>query len=219
MGTTTLDTSVIDQADAVSSRTTALTVASNSSRILLVFASASNTGTPGNTVGTSATYAGKNLIKIKTASYASGRQLELWAIVNPATGANNIVVNWTGSCDVVVSGVSLYNANENLNDLLVWGASNTTASGTSHSVTITNPLPQSTALIVGAYMGGSDPTVSGGGTQRQELLNSGAHYLNVATYPGTNASASWSSAGSAPAGMVAARVPGNGDGRNRINVS
>lgn len=218
MATTTYDTSVIDQADAVSSRTTAMTVSSNADRLLLVFATATNTGTPANTTVTSVTYNGINLTQLKTSSYASGRQLECWGMVNPSSGANNIIVNWTGSVEVVVAGISFYDVNQTLDDLAKWIQNNNTASGTSHSVNLTDPYPTATAVVVGAYMGGSNPTVAGGGTQRQELLNSGAHYCNISTYPGSNSLASWTSAGSAPAGMIGVRIPGAGTGRNRIRV-
>ena len=94
----------------VSSKTFSHTVANQANRILIVGVCLEYY----NISVTSITYAGVSLTKIdrRASASSSGNSAELWYLINPTTGANNVVVNLDGESNVVIGASSYYDVHQ-----------------------------------------------------------------------------------------------------------
>jgi hypothetical protein len=112
----------------VSSVTVSHTTTSASDRLLLVGVSMDSTG--GRTV-TSVTYGGQSLTLVGAqAGGANPVRVEIWRLINPASGTANVVVNLSGSTDGVSVGATTFT-----------GVDQTTPLGTFASAIGTNNSP------------------------------------------------------------------------------
>lgn len=94
-----------------SSETESITVASNSNRYLVVTIAINGTS---NMDVSSITYAGDNLTKLaEQNSGVNDNRVEIWGLVAPSTGANNLVVTVNGTADYLDVGyMSLYGVHQ-----------------------------------------------------------------------------------------------------------
>lgn len=111
-----VSTSLFDAVDAISNSGEKIAVSSatwshtcgGTNRILVVGVNARGLIANTNTTVTGVTYNGVALTKIRHDSVDSGDtyrgRSELWYLIAPATGANDIVVTWTGSIDYACNG-------------------------------------------------------------------------------------------------------------------
>lgn len=101
------------------------TTTTNADRVMVT-----TTGIGNTTVMDSVTYAGTNL------TFAGGVnnavRVELWTLNDPATGANNVVVSWTGGNDIQSGTTTYFDADTTANF-----ASNS-GTGTTSTVTVTS---------------------------------------------------------------------------------
>lgn len=177
-----------------------------SNLILVVGTSVSDT-TDTNRPVTGITYAGVAMTKIReddeaTADFTSG----LWYLINPATGANNIVVTTTGSVSrIIAGGISLTGAAQSGQPDAHNGALTTTTSITVDVTTVAD-----NCWVIDAYSsswGGTNPVAGGGQTQRWINAGTAADGIGSTEGPKTPAGAvtmSWT-AGSLPsAGAISA---------------
>lgn len=153
----TLDTSV-STTGAGTAISSSFTVGVNTNRALVL------TMITGGSTATSITYAGVALTKIDSSSVTGTTNfLETWYLNAPATGTNNLIINFSGSRTVVWNMYSYYNVSQSGQPEV--HATNTGGAG-SASVSAT-PLTNG-ALVVGAIFG---PTASGSVFTNNKLTN------------------------------------------------
>jgi hypothetical protein len=122
---------------------------SGSNRILVVGVNARGLVSNTNTTVTGVTYNGVALTKIRHDSVDSGDTMrgrtELWYLIAPATGANNIVVTWTGTVDFECCGaISLTGA--------IQSSSAIDANNGQSANTDTTPSTDVTVVAQGCYV-------------------------------------------------------------------
>ena len=152
-----------------SSSTSTLTrshTCSGADRVLVVFVKVYNTSN----LLTSVTYYGVGLTQVTAIQDASNRWSYSYILDNPATGANNVVVNLSSATFVSSSSHSYTGcATSGIPD----------ASAASNIATVDVSISATTTVdncwLVGAYAGARTYTAGGGTTQRQ--VNTNADYL------------------------------------------
>ncbi len=109
--TVTQDNSTVQQNSGTSQTITGFTVGSSSNRLLIVGTTVSDSRTITDTTGV--TYNGTNLIKLDSQTFKSNTEdTEFWYMVNPPSGAHDVVVTPTGYADIATIVVSFYNVNQ-----------------------------------------------------------------------------------------------------------
>lgn len=206
--------------DAVSSTTKdggttvtwAHTVGSVTNRILVVGLMAENATTEANMTATGVTYNSVALTKIGAVTVSNTNRTELWYLVAPSTGANNIVATFTGANDYVVGGISFYNASQTAQPNVFNTGSNSDNGSTAVSTAATSTLAN--CMFVDAVQAGIDTrtlTVGGTQTQRVNAQNAGAivgAMSNLLVAAAGSQAMEWSiSTGSRWAHVVAAIAP------------
>jgi hypothetical protein len=144
------------------------------------------------------TYAGAAMTKISNYAGGTGNDnfMSLWRRAAPSTGANNVVVTFSQSHEIVSSSISYS------------GVDQTTPNDTpvNNDVTVTNPSHSITSatgdMVVDAtgWWGGTGATPSGAGTERVENANlTGVNSLSVQDAPGAaSVSVGWTYEGAPP---------------------
>lgn len=158
--TITLDTAFESTISSTNSKTVSVTVADNTDRLLAV-----GTSVRGAVTVTSATYNGDALTKIRHDQLGGDIRTELWYILNPDVGTANLVVNFSGTQNVGISGAVYYNV-----DGLVSNNGNTGSTTTSTSVTNTNATTDLIVDVLGLQTGSGSftGTVTAGQTKRND---------------------------------------------------
>lgn len=153
---------------------------SGSDRLLLVIGK-------GNGVVTSITYNGVSLTKLASAADSSYGTLEIWGLLNPASGSNTVQVNWTGSQFVSMGSVSYTGvAQSGLPDATASNTNQTSVTSIATSITVV----KAQCWIVAATIcqGGFTITAGTGQTKRYQGLSD--NYMvgdsNGGVSPGSN---------------------------------
>ena len=115
------------------------------------------------------TYGGQSLTRLSFTHTAAYSRAELWSLVNPPTGANNVVVTFSASVTYVVGISSYYNVHQTT----PWGTA-ATASGnsTTASVVVTSAVGELVVDVVEKNKDDELVTVGAGQTQRWNRVNS-----------------------------------------------
>ncbi|HEX7330325.1 MAG TPA: hypothetical protein VF290_02430 [Pyrinomonadaceae bacterium] len=186
----------------VTSHSWSHTVANEANRILLVFEYYWN----GSRTISGITYNGVALTKLETQIIAAPgtRTLELWYLLNPATGTNTIAVTGTGSAaDKNGIGISLYNAAQTVPTAVKAEQSNTTP-----AVTITGTTTDLFIDGVGDNDSGQSLTVGANQTQRANFAQ-GDQRAAASTAPGVaSESMNWTLGGGTAWAIIACKVGG-----------
>lgn len=170
----TYDASSVGSGDAAAVGTTLTishTVANQSNRVLLVFVAINGPETV-----TGITYNSVALTKINppgTISVGSIEGLEVWRLVAPSTGANNIVITLSGDFSgtrITGVGVSAYGVDQT-NPIAAYASSTATNLPNPYSTSITTTSNNQLLVDLLARSTGS-ASPSGGQTQTQEQLSS-----------------------------------------------
>lgn len=184
-------------------QTYALTVGSGTNRILFVGATANFAGAQSTDPFTGITYAGAAMTLIVSAQRSSDGWATLWYLVNPASGANNVVVS------VSPNAAGFYSAAASYTGANQTGQPDGQASGTGSASTRTNTITSTAdnCWHVGycCEEAGSTQSAGTGTTLRSTGNAQGSFFDNNAaiTPAGSNSIvSSWS--GSAPSAMVGA---------------
>lgn len=148
------------------------TTGSGSNRILIVGFTGDVTG--GSDDVSSVTYAGNAMTFINKTDGVNNRWSYLYYILNPTTGANNVVItfsssHWIQSGCVEYTGVQDIDANT---------TNESTISVTTLTTSVTTTVDNSwTVLFECGYSGGNDPTAGTGSTRRSGVTSFGAFGL------------------------------------------
>lgn len=166
------DAAATSSANGVSSRTYAQTC--TGSNLMLIAGSRANSSGGTQTV-TGVTYAAVGMTQ--RATYNDPVNFEtndyIHSLANPATGANNVIVSYSGTVNSVC-GCSSYSGTNGVGNT---GTNNANSGVESVSVTTT----EANSYVVGVlYTNGMNPTVSGSTVQRAELQAANGHYINIA---------------------------------------
>lgn len=153
-----------------------------------------------NGIVSSITYNGVSLTKIAHAEYSdTANRIELWYLLNPATGSNTIEVTLTGSAYVTGGAISL-------NNVEALGSYNSAADGNTDTPTVDVANCSEGCMVVDA-VGENDDTalsVGSGQTERYKALNAQIS-IGGSTEAGTGTvTMSWSLAASEYWAIVAA---------------
>lgn len=170
-------------------------------KVLVVMASNRNVCTSG--LLTSVTYAGVGMTRLGSAfSVGSNTYNEMWYLVNPATGANNVVINSANGGCAVLSGIAT--SWTDVDQVDPFGAVATTLSSnvagsytTSVSGTVTSDV------VIGSIItnNGSTVTFSGGTTL---VDNESTHYVMQTTATDTSTTINYTTSGFSDYVVVAA---------------
>ncbi len=157
-------TSVGASNGSVTSLTWAHTVNNGSNGILVVSVAPLHEALPSNAI-TSVTYAGQALTKIIAAS-STQVDAELWYLLSPQTGTNNVVVTVNGSADVVAAATDYFNVSQSTP---LGTPASTSGQSASPSVTATSANGQ---LVVDSVAFSADMApVSPSGSGQTQLWN------------------------------------------------
>lgn len=165
---------------------------------------------------TGITYAGTALTFIGARNAATAVRTELWGLIAPATGSNNIAVTLSGSIASVGCAASYTNVDQTTatEDYVSAQATNIGAADATVTLTTANDRDWVVSMLATTA---AAPTIGSGDTQRQNVNGAagtgalGDTNADV-TPPGSNTS-SWSNIGAAAVwaiGAVALRVVGDG---------
>lgn len=158
------DTSVSGGNSASTSLTWSHTVTGSNSVLEVV--------TQGNVAGTdditSVTYAGVSLTKIDGVQIPSDRYIGLWELINPATGANNVVISFTGSFMQAHSASYTGVAQSGQPD-----ASNKGTATSTTSVTVSVTTVADNCWLVGSFGNASSTPLAGTGTTSRQAATAG----------------------------------------------
>jgi hypothetical protein len=91
-----------------------------------------------NITGLAMTWNGVALSQITTTNNASGGRIDLWGLVNPASGNQTLAVSWTTSTNCTVVGVSWSGVNQTGGTSTFANATTASGSSTTSSVTVTS---------------------------------------------------------------------------------
>lgn len=155
----------------VTSQTTAFDVGSGTDRFLYVWVlgdAAATTGISG------ITYAGVSMTKLATHRVGTDRSFDVYYLVNPTSGSNNVVIS-RGVSGVIVSGFVAYNGVHQTTPI----PSNTTFTDTTADTTVaenfTTTINNSWAIIGMRDDTGRTITPGSGYTSRVTNVGSGVH--------------------------------------------
>lgn len=125
--------------------TFSVTVAANNNRILIAFVKTHDVGPTG------ITYGGVALTKTVTNTVAAGSGSQLWTLVNPPSGANNLVVSAGADQIGKIYVACFYNVNQSNS---ISGENTNNGSSTTPNVTVQTDY-DSVAVMVEGYGGGA----------------------------------------------------------------
>ena len=179
MATPVFDAATFGSSTGATSVTTAHTC-SGTNRALYVWTYARDLGV-GDVTGV--TYNGVALTQIGLTQADSNNDLKLWRLVNPASGANNVVVTISGTRPISICIMSLYDVDQ------------ATPDGTvvqNETLSVSSSLTDTQFLISGVGVENSAepaaPQFTSTGTNQTERLdnyNGGRLYMSCATQTGT----------------------------------
>lgn len=139
---------------------------SGSNRLLVVGISISDSNSANRPV-TSVTYNGVALTKIASVDTGAGtsERVEMWYLINPASGEHNVIINTTGILNFISAGaISLTGAKQSGQP----DASNT-ASDSSLEATVTVTTVANNSLVIDALCSEPAPTVDASQTERWNI--------------------------------------------------
>ena len=211
----TYDTTTEATTGIASSYTWSHTTSASSNAIMVVGVSWYTTA--GRTIS-SVTYNGVNLSFIGTQSRFASQHISLYALASPSSGANNVVVTFSGNVTASAFATTFTDATQNLGDLESTFVSKQQTSA-SPSLAIVSSYPANCAKF-GFLSSGGNPTVAGGATQVSEEFASGAFYSN-AHYEIIAAGAdsvAWTISSSYSNALTGILIPEYGGGRRRYRT-
>jgi len=157
------------------------------------------------------TYAGQSLQKIYNGLNGAGCQYEMWYMIAPQTGANNVIVTISGNADMVVGSVSLSGVDQ-VSPFEQQGVNRyVTNSGNNNSPTVSISTVNNNAWIIDllTFQQNSNAAMTAyvGRQQQWNLVQNsiggaGSTYGPVAT-GGTNVNMSWSLSANKKWGIIA----------------
>jgi len=155
----------------VTSQTTPFTVGSGSNRFMYVWVlgdTAATTGISG------ITYAGVAMTKLTTHRVSTDRSFDVYYLVNPASGSNNVVIS-RGVSGVIASGFVSYSGVNQSAPIPTSTTSTDTNSNTSYSGSITTTVDNSWAIVGIRDASGATITAGSGLTVRVTNTSNGIH--------------------------------------------
>lgn len=153
------------------------------------------------------TYNGVAMTNVSTQNISSAFYQDLWYLVNPSTGTNNIVASFGGvSADQAVLSAASYTGVLQISPLTT-ANTNQNSSANSLSSTITTGVDNSFVVSSVAFDGdgSNQPAVAGGETQRDTISGNTIWWVGLSDIVKTTAgsiSTTWSSGGSASKFLV-----------------
>ena len=190
------------------SNVTSVTVShtvSGSNTILFVSVGTKDGG--GGAAVSGVTYNGVAMTNITTQNISSAYYQDLWYLINPSTGTNNIVASFGGvSADQAVVSAASYTGVLQISPLTT-ANTNQNSSANSLSSTVTTSVDNSFVVSSVAFDGdgSNQPAVAGGETQRDVISPNTIWWAGLSDVVDVTAGAistSWSSGGSASKFLV-----------------
>lgn len=137
-----------------------------SNRILFV-----STYNSGGQVLTGITYSGTAMIFIGRTNYDAGSQYgELWYLIAPATGANNVVVTCSSSVTIQSVSASYTGANQSGQPDASTTSNQGGAGTTSHTTTLTTTATTDCWAVLGSFNNSGVNTAAGTGSTQRNLI-------------------------------------------------
>lgn len=182
MTTPTFDASTGNKVSSGTTNTFSHTVASQNSRVILVSVDC------GATVS-SITYAGTNLTQLASVSEGGGETLQLWYLLAPATGANNVVITCSGTTFIVGASASYYNVAQNSTFGTTATNTGTAATSSTNTVATTSSSQVVYDVVNNTLPAANSATASQ--TKRFQPTGSGVAEGDIAA-TGSNMTLTWS---------------------------
>lgn len=158
----------------VSSRTWSHTCGTLTNGCLVVGTGARVNTTPANLVVSSVTYNGVAMTKQREDASTVSLGTSLWTLINPPSGAHNVVVTWTGNIDNVVSAWAISYSNVNqATPVHATAGQNIDSGGSAITKDLTTTVPN--CLVIDSMYQTDDlgQTVGAGQTARSNRIVTG----------------------------------------------
>lgn len=153
---------------------------------------------------TGVTYAGVAMTNIGGATDSSNSRAQLWKLSNPAVGANNVIVSFSGGIDGLAGAVSFTGAQQ-ITALLTGTLATATGSNTTPTVNaVSNPAEIVIDTLVTAF-NLVDATAGAGQTERWKVFN-GPCGAGSTEAGATSTTMSWTLSSSSPWALIAIAV-------------
>lgn len=172
------------------------TVSAATNRILILSVSIGSNAQQNVSTTTKPTYAGMQFTQINVVNNSAQCTVEMWYLINPPTGTNNIILTLTGAADMVAAAVSLSGVDQT-NPLEQPTGVLSSAKSTAASVTVTTVNNNAWVFDALAFQQSSSAlmTVYAGRQQQCNLVQntiggSGSTYGAIAT-GGTTVAMNW----------------------------
>jgi hypothetical protein len=174
-----LDSSAgVNTDNSVTSQTTSYTVGPGSNRFLYVMVVGDVAATTG---VTSVTYNAENLTKLATNRVGTDRSFDVWYMVAPATGANDVVIT-RGTSGLIASVFVSYDGVDQDTPTPTTATPTDATSDTTLAESITTTVDNSFAVMAGRDATGRTLTGGTGLTMRVDASSAGMHLGDSATH-------------------------------------